>query len=126
MVQRSNPAGRSDLDLRELTEITEQTASRIADLSEAAITQLAEINASIQEELEVLREVASRLEDGSAQRPINSRPSSPGARLLAVQLVAAGADPKRIEQRLRDDFSIADPSKILDSLAGSDSEGSAD
>jgi len=61
---------------------------------------------------------------GSADGGSADGEATDGARLLALQLSVAGTDEEAIERRLREDFGIADPAPIIDSLRQGAATGS--
>ena len=70
-----------------------------------------EVEAQDEGEEQLRRRLGKRTPRKGAQEP---EEISEGARLLALQQMMAGVDPKVIEGRLRNEFNVQDPKPILD------------
>jgi uncharacterized protein YukE len=113
----------------------------VAELSETVVERVGEIARGYEKLSQTLEQSARRLSeetDGDtvedaearfaarartpAEAPIETSAGriSAGLRLLTTRMAAAGEGRARIERRLRDEFGVEDPPRVVDELLGDD------
>jgi hypothetical protein len=100
----------------ELAEIERNARAALAAVE--AVAEQAEVSRSAVElVLTEVAELAAELSTGAGPRDaINNSTVSQGARVLAVQLAAAGESKEEVSDRLRDQFGIDDTGQLLDAI----------